>query len=356
MASGLGLLATQAGAQQAPAVTVAEAKTQDLRQTWGFTGRVVSLQGVDIRARVTGFLESVEFVEGQMVNEGDRLYKIEDRAYRAAVNQIDGSIASAQAELKLAQIEVDRKTVLVQREAVAQSELDIATAQHDKIVGQIEALEANRDDAALKLSYTEVTAPFTGIVGLTVPDVGALVDPAGGPLTTLTKLDPISVEFPVASSLYLAYQEEAKKAGSKDKLNVTLTLANGDVYASAGRIDFVSSTVNRGTDTVLMRAIFDNPDSVLLDGALVDLELEGAEPDMVLGIPAQAMQRDQLGYYVMVVDKDKKVEERRIQVNRTAKGQAVIADGLEEGELVITEGVNKVRPGMTVDAAPADGS
>lgn len=353
-----GTALAQDASAPAPKVVYAEVEKKDLKRTTSFTGRVVSLRKIDVRARVTGFVENIPFTEGDLVKEGDLLYSIEDDAYIAAVGQIDGTIGAAEAELRLAQIEVDRKTVLVKRNAVAQSELDVATAQHDKIAAQIIGMKANKDDAELNLSYTKISAPFDGIVGLSVPDKGALVGPESGPLTTLTMLDPISVEFPIATAIFLDY-EEKKAAGAEP--DVQLTLPNGKTYDKKGSIDFVSSTVSAGTDTVLVRAEFANPDSVLLDSALVGVTLEAAEADHVLAIPVQAIQRDQQGFFVLTVSDDNKANRQPVVVDRTTNGEAVIASGLKEGDKVITEGVNKVRAGMPVDAelaksAPAKGN
>ena len=172
---------------------------------------------------------------------------------------------------------------------------------------------------------------------------------------TLTRLDPIYVEFPVASSLYFSYRERVAKGEMTAGANVGITLPNGTEYPQKGTINFVSSDVAQGTDTITVRAEFPNPDGLLLDGTLVRVMLEQTDKQDVLAVPQQAIQRDQQGAFVMVVDASSKVELRRVDVSRSSRGQAVIAKGLKEGENVITDGVGKVRPGMTVDAAPAAG-
>ncbi len=356
--AGLLLFGGMAHAQQAPApaVVVAPAKIVDLRESAGFTGRVVAIQKVDIRARVSGYLEALNFTEGAAVKSGDVLYEIEDEAYQAAVEEIEGQIAAAEATRKLAELERDRMQDLVKRQAVSQAQLDTAEANLGKSEGQLKQLKGSKDAAELNLSYTKIRAPFDGIVGLSAPDVGALVGPDSGALTTLTRLDPINVEFPVASSLYLEYRARVAKGEISGEANVTITLANATEYPSKGTINFVSSSVAPGTDTVTVRATFDNPDSILLDGALVRVELEQSDPEEVLAIPQLAVQRDQLGAFVMVVGDDSTVEQRRVDIARTAKGQAVISKGLKEGEKVITDGVGKVRPGIKVDASEAAGS
>jgi membrane fusion protein, multidrug efflux system len=351
--AGVLLFIGTAQAQQppAPAVVVAPARIMDLRETADFTGRVVAVQKVDIRARVSGYLQAVNFTEGAAVKAGTVLYEVEDTSYRAAVQEIEGQIKSSEASLKLAQLDRDRKADLVRKRTLAQAELDAAEAQLSQVEGDLVRLSGSKEAAELNLSYTKITAPFDGIVGLSAFDVGALVTPDSEALTTLTRLNPINVEFPVATAEYLQYRERQAKGEISGVANVEITLPNGTTYPAKGTINFVSSTVAQGTDTLTVRAGFDNPDGVLLDSALVRVTLEQSAPQEVLAIPQQAVQRDLAGAFVMVVGADSKVEMRRVNISRTTKGQAVIADGVKEGENVITEGAGKVRPGITVDAA-----
>lgn len=346
-----------ANAQQpAPAVVVAPAKIMDLRETADLTGRVVAEQKVDIRARVSGFLEKIDFTDGQKVAAGSVLYEVEDGSYRAAVQEIEGSIKAAEAARQLAQIERDRTASLVTRNTVARAQLDSAEAQLTKAEGELLRLQGSKQRAELDLSYTKITAPFDGITGISAVNVGALVGPDSGPLVTLTRLDPINVEFPVATALYLQYRERERSGEVASGANIQIALPDGSIYPQKGAINFVASNVAQGTDTLIVRANFPNPDGTLLDGALVRVMLEQSSPQEVLAVPQEAVQRDQAGSFVMVVGPDSRAEIRRIDVARSTRGQAVVSKGLSAGELVITEGIGKVRPGMTVDAAQASGS
>lgn len=339
-----------------PAVVVAPAEMSDLRPRFVFSGRLVASQRVDIRARVTGFLEEVLFEEGATVEEGTVLYRVEDDAYAATVDEISGSINAAEAEVRLAEIERDRKATLVERDTVAQSELDIAVANLGKAEGELKRLRASLDRAKLDLSYTEIKAPLSGQIGLTSVDPGAFISPESGVLTTLTLLDPMTVEFPIVAADLLRLRMEAgeKQTSSADTI-IEIALPTGQTYPERGEINFIDARASRSTDTVIARAVFPNPKGLLLDGALVGVEVQRAEERLILNIPQRSVQRDQTGPFAMVVDEAGKVELRRLTVGETIKGRTEVAEGLSEGELVITEGINKVRPGIVVDAAVANG-
>jgi membrane fusion protein, multidrug efflux system len=347
---------TASDAQQAaprPAVIVAPAVMVDFQESASFSGRLIASEKVDIRARVSGFIEEITFREGARVAAGVPLYRIEDTSYRAAVAEIEARLMSAEAERNLASLERDRTKTLTDRGTFSQADLDRADATLAKAEGAIAQLQAQLTQAQLNLSYTTVTAPFDGIVGLTAFDVGALVGPEAGPLVTLTKLDPIFVEFPVSTGLLLDYSERAAAGQAQDEGTVTIQLSNGAIYPEQGTLDFVDARVAQGTDTVLVRAAFPNPDGRLLDGALVQVVLEETEGDLRLAVPAQAIQRDLAGPFVMVVDAAGTVSQRRIDTGASSGGFTAVPTGLQEGDLVITEGLNKVRPGVTVDAVPA---
>jgi membrane fusion protein (multidrug efflux system) len=336
-----------------PAVVVAPAAMIDFQQSASFSGRLVAAQSVDIRARVSGFIEEIGFREGATVEAGSMLYVIEDSAYRATVAEIEGQLQAAEAEARLAELERDRTKTLVDRGTLSQADLDRADAAVGKAEGAIARLEAQRQRAELDLSYTRVTAPFDGVVGLTRYDVGALVGPDAGALVTLTDLDPIYAEFSIATSLLLDFQRRVAAGDLAPESTVSIRLPDGTMHDRAGTLTFLDARVAQGTDTVLLRAEFDNPDARLLDGALVQVVLAQTEADRRLAVPMQAIQRDLTGAFVLVVDDTGRVEQRRIDVGAQSRGMTAVTAGLDEGEAVIVEGINKVRPGIVVDAAMA---
>jgi membrane fusion protein (multidrug efflux system) len=340
--------------QAAPSVVVAEATLAEVAEAVTFNGRVVATQKVDIRARISGFVEELGFTEGRLVSEGDVLFRLEDDSYRFALDQAEAQVAAADAAAALALLERDRQAELVARDAAAQAVLDRAEADYQAKAADVRRLQAMRDQAALNLSYATITAPFDGRVGRAAVDVGALVGPETGALLTLVRVDPMTVEFAVPERVLLVFQAQAQANGGPPTGAITLVRADGSTYPEPGTFDFADVAVNQSTDTVIIRAVFPNPDGSLTDGALVAVTLTADPGEPQLTVPQIAVQRDLTGPFVLVVDDAGVVEQRRVEVARQSQGVAVIGAGLEPGERVVTEGINKVRPGITVDAALAE--
>ena len=331
-----------------PAVTVVAVAADDIRPSVSFTGRVQARDKVDLRARVEGFLEKRLFDEGQDVKEGDLLFVIEQAPYKASIAEIEADIQKAQAALRLADLEVERASQLVAREVGTQKRLDETTAKQGDVRGELARQKASLEKAQLQLSYTEIRAPLAGRIGRAVVSVGNFVGPSSGPLATIVRQDPIYVSFPVTQREMLQFRKDRQSDDAEPVIYVRL--ADGSRYAQTGKVDFVDVTVSYGTDTVQVRAVFANPDRILVDGQLVSIVAEVGKVQSSLVIPQQAIQIDQAGPFVLVVDSANKVDMRRVEVAAAPGAQALVTKGLKAGEKVITEGMQKVRPGQVVQA------
>ena len=339
-----------AGPAPIPAVTVVKVETKDLRPSVSFSARVEALHKVDLLARIEGYLDKQNFTEGATVKTGDLLYVIEKAPYEAKVAAAEASVAMAKARLDRTEIELKRQTKLVNKEASAQTKLDDARTARDESKGQYDKYIAELDQAKLQLSYTEIRAPIDGRIGKSLLSVGSFVSPQSGTLATIVQQDPIGVTFPVSQRDLIAVRE---KIGENAKLNdhtVYVEIGKGKRYQYPGKVDFLDVGVNTGTDSVNVRATFPNPQGLLVDGQLVTavVEAQSAEPTLVT--PVNAIQIDQSGSFVLVVNSEKKIEVRRVELLRQDAGFVAIAKGLSAGDLVVTEGVQKVKPGQVVDA------
>lgn len=342
----------QAAATQAPppAVSVVKAEVRDLRPSVSFSGRVTALQKVDLLARIEGFLEAQNFTEGATVKTGDLLYVIEKAPYEAKVASAEGAVSTARARYDRTEIELRRQTTLVAKDAAAQTKLDDAKAARDEAKGSLDKLEAELAQAKLQLSYTEIRAPIDGRIGKSLLTTGSFVSPASGTLATIVAQDPIGVTFPVSQRDILRVREQAAQGASLADVTVYLQFGKDKRYGETGKVDFVDVQVNTGTDTVDLRAKFPNPEGILVDGQLVTAVVEADTPKPTLVVPVNAIQVDQSGPFALVVNGENKIEVKRVETAGQVGNGVAVTKGLAEGDRVVVEGIQKVRPGQTVEA------
>jgi len=340
-----------------PAVVVVEAATKPVEEEARFVGRVVAVDKVELRARVEGFLKERAFTEGQEVSVGDLLFEIEPDQYQSIVQQRQADVAKAEADAKNADAQLARGEELLKSKNISQAQVDELRAAAAIAEAGIAQAKAALAAAELDLGYTEVKAPVSGRIGLAKYTVGNLVGPASGPLATIVSHDPIYVQFPLTQRALLTAKTDVKEqGGDPSTIAVRVRLPNGRLYDEAGQLNFVDVTTDPGTDTVTLRAELPNPDGILVDGQYVGVTVQAGEPESAIVIPQASLQLDQQGVYVMVVDDDKKAQVRRIETGREVGSDIVVTEGLTEGDLVITEGVQKIRPGQVVSATPAQGA
>lgn len=340
-----------------PAVTVAPAALQDVTPQASFVGRVQATDTVNVVARVSGFIEKRAFTEGQQVKTGDLLFVIELDTYQAAVDQAQAALDKAQANARNADLTLQRSQQLVRTNAVPQSTVDQDLANQQSARADVESAQAALRQAQINLDYTQIKAPIDGRIGMALVSVGNFVSPTSGTLATIVSQDPIYVLFPVSASQVLEYKQQiAKNPTAFGNLLVHLRLPNGLDYTHVGSIDFLDIQVNQGTNTISVRAQFPNPDGFLVAGQIVDVSVEAGQAQQALVIPQAALQLDQTGPYVLVVDASNKVVQQRVKLGSVQGSNVVAEQGLKQGDRVIVQGIQRVRPGETVTPSEAAGA
>ncbi|MCB9898021.1 MAG: efflux RND transporter periplasmic adaptor subunit [Planctomycetes bacterium] len=346
-----------------PSVTVAPVVEVPIADTLELVGRTEAVQRVEVRARVQGVLEEKAFEDGQYVEQDDLLFRIERATYEVALAAAEAT--RSRAEARFAQAESYRKRLeSVKAGGVAPSDLEAAV--HDAALARadLDAAAASVAAAELDLGYTEVRAPISGRVGRTQLTVGNLVGPDTGPLLTINQLDPIYVTYAASETEYVTRMRARLAAGrpvpgakgqdvrSASEFVPHIKLADGRAYDHPGRVVFFDNGVDSSTGTIILRAEFPNPDSLLLPGQYVSVEVVRSEPTLTRLVPQAAVMQDQQGRSVLVVDGEGKVESRRVTLGDVHGPDWVVQDGLEPGETVIVSGLEKVRPGVLVDTMP----
>ena len=347
-----------------PAVGVVAVKRQPVYQASEFVGRIQAIERVNLIARVTAFIDQRFFTEGAEVKKGDLLYRLEQGPFQADVQAKQAAIAQFKAQLENANLTLARARTLLNTPAGQQATVDTALANQRSIEAQLQGAEAQLRQSEINLGYTEIRAPINGKIGRTSQTIGNVVSPSSGVLATIVSQDPMYVTFPVPVRAVLDLRQRYADKGGFAAAVIKLRLPNGQLYAKPGKLDFVDNTVATTTDTMTLRGVVANPLLVdtagedgpareLVDNEVVNVVLEDATPIEALVVPRAAILSDQRGDYVYVVGADNRAQQRRIELGQTTPTTAVVTNGLSEGETIIIEGIQRVRPGAPVAPAPA---
>src|SRR5262244_335711 len=354
----------------APDVEVVQVQQRDVPIYGEWIGTLDGYSNADVRAQVTGYLLRQAYLEGAFVKKGQLLFEIDPRPFQAALDQAEGQLAQARATLANAEavqgrteLDVNRYTPLAREQAASQQDLDnavqnnlAAKATVETAKAQIQTYEGAVENAKINLEFTRLVAPIDGIAGQAQLQVGALVNPASGAVTSVSTVDPIKVFFTPSEPQYLEWRRrfptESSRLEADRNLRLELILADGSTYAHTGTFYFADRQINESTGAIRIAGLFPNPGNILRPGgygrvrAVVRLE-RGA-----LTVPQRAVTELQDGYQVAVVNGENKVEIRPVKVGDQTGSSWIITEGLKPGENVVAEGVQKVRPGMHVNPKP----
>ena len=330
-------------APQAPAVTTAPVLVETLRDWADFTGRLEAVESVEIRARVAGYVEAVHFTEGSRVARGDLLFEIDARPFRAEVARLAAERERARAELELARTHHARAERLVAQNAASQEELERYAAAAAVAAAELASVEASLDAARLDLSFTRVTAPIAGRVSRAIVTAGNLVDSATL-LTTLVADERVYAYFDVDEQTYL----EHVRAAPHGETAVLIGLIDEDGYPHPAQLDFIDNQVDPRHGTIRARAILENPDRRFTPGLFARVKLVSAKRAEAALVDDRAVGTDLGRKFVLVVDEQNVVHYRAVQTGRLVDGLRVITDGLARGDVIVVNGLQRVRPGVTV--------
>ena len=340
-----------------PKVTVSQPVKQPVTDYLEFTGNTQAINTVQLKARVEGYLEQVYFKDGDRVKKGQLLFLIQPNTYEAKLKQAEAEILSQKAKLLHAQTEYARFSKLVTQKAAAQTDVDNWLYQRDAAQAALVSAEAQRDLARLNLSYTKVTSPFDGRIGRRLKDPGNLV--GAGEATLLAdvdQIDPLYVYFTMSERDLLDVTKDTKEsveAIARKDIPLYLNLANEEGYPHQGYLDFASISLNATTGTLTLRGVFPNPKGMMLPGLFAKLRVPVTHDKSALLVPTVAIAFDQLGPYLLAVDDKNVVQRRGVKLGTEAKDLTVIAEGLQEPDWVITNGLLLAIPGKQVTPVKA---
>ena len=346
--------------QKPPEVGVVTIEPRTVTLTDELPGRTSAFRIAEVRPQVSGILLKRSFTEGADVKAGQPLYQIDPRTYEANVNSAKASLAQAQATLASNRLKAQRYAALVKEQAISKQEADDALSMQRQNEAQVESARAALRNAEINLAYTKVAAPISGRIGRSMMTEGALVTAdQTTALTSITQLDPIYVDVTQSATDLLRLRRELdsgqlQRVQGENAAEVKLMLEDGSAYGRPGKLKFAEVSVDPSTGSVTIRAEFPNPDKLLLPGMFVRAQLQSGVRQNALLVPQQGVTRDLKGQpTAMVVNGEGKVEQRVLKTERTVGADWLVTDGLKAGDKVITEGLQKIKPGATVTAKPA---
>ncbi|RKR78322.1 efflux RND transporter periplasmic adaptor subunit [Marinobacter nauticus] len=348
----------QAGAGGMPpaAVVVQQATLADVTVRQDYAGRARGAREVEVRARISGILEQRLYEEGQMVREGDALFRIDRKPAAAALQRARAQRHVAEADVQQAEREWKRISSLFERNAVSERERDSAQSALELARANLAVANAGVAQAELDLGYTDVTAPISGVTSLEDFPEGSLID-TGTLLTTIVQLDPVHVRFALPendANIRRAAREGMVRADQEQNVSARLVLADGSEYDLDGRIDFTASTLDPRTGTVSARAVFPNPEQVIVPGQFVRVRVELQSFDDVITVPERAVTQGQNGPVVYVVDDDSKARIREVELGPVSDGRQILLSGLDAGDRYIVSGLVNLRDGAAVNVTNPD--
>jgi len=335
-----------------PSVSIHEVGEENIIRSFESPGRVVSQYRVDVLARIAGYLQKSYFKEGDTVREGQVLFQIEPAEYINASQTANANVKNLKAQLDYAEKQLSRASELVKKDYIAKAQYDQILSQRDSLKAQLASAQAQYNDANRNLSYTTVKSPVNGKVGIINVTVGNYVTPSSGALTTINSTNPIYVTFPLDSR---DFQSIASSDGSEGKeRKVELILADGNKYEYDGVQDFQDNRVDVSTGTVTLRATFQNPDNQLIHGEFVTIKLYANKPTNVPIVPVMAVMENQAGKYVYKIDENNLPQLTYIKVSEQKGDNWIISEGLNKGDKVVIDGLQKVTPGAPVTIVSDD--
>lgn len=341
--------------ETAPPVDVTDYVVQPktIGAVYDFVGFAESSHPVEIRAKVEGYLQKINYKEGSLVHLGDLMFEIDPQQFEAKVEEATGEVARQEALLTNAILTVNRLTPLYEQKAASKKDLDNATANKLSIEAALQSAKAQLLFAIINLGYTKIIAPVTGLAGKSKFYEGALINPAGNSLmTTVSVIDPIWVYFPVSDNdLLRAKQEEEKKnliLPEESEYTVEAIMSDGSAYPYKGKVDYSSPTYDQATGTMQVRGVFSNPNGDLRPGQFIRVKVYGAKRPNAIVVPQRALMQKKSGMFVYLIDEEGKVVAQDVSTGPWEGDYQVVTNGLKQGDRVVVDGITKIRPGTAV--------